>query len=70
MFGTDVNHTRKPNLTGNDLSKYALDAMAGVGLSTSASSPGVGWSCLRLARERWCWWNRIYSRYVPANILI
>jgi uncharacterized integral membrane protein (TIGR00698 family) len=46
MFGTDVElYTQAVNLIGNDLSKYALGtAMAGVGLSTSASSlKGVGW---------------------------
>jgi hypothetical protein len=45
MFGDVEIYTQAVNLIGNDLSKYALGtAMAGVGLSTSASSlKGVGW---------------------------
>jgi uncharacterized integral membrane protein (TIGR00698 family) len=46
MFSTDVEvYTQAMDFIGNDLSKYALGtAMAGVGLSTSASSlQGVGW---------------------------
>jgi uncharacterized integral membrane protein (TIGR00698 family) len=45
MFADVEAYTQAVNLIGNDLSKYALGtAMAGVGLSTSASSlKGVGW---------------------------
>jgi uncharacterized integral membrane protein (TIGR00698 family) len=45
LFNDVEIYTQAMNLIGNDLSKYALGtAMAGVGLSTSASSlKGVGW---------------------------